>query len=330
MATPQSTDEKVSGEFKTYMYLIVLGIIFLLLGIAQEVYKPFELENIDYDKFLNAVFKLLHGLGITLLTSAVLAFTFEKISRIKLAKRAEKERESIKNDVFQSIFGNFFPQKIMSEFNQSLKLGEVIKEKVINNITLSEHSSNPNYFVASIEQEFTVRNTCARPIEHNVELHLEVPLNKEHKKLAEITLVRIGKKVFSGQDLRDRITGKSKDYVVFCEGITLKPLEDIKVIFIYSTIKKSEDYELLVNLRPQSDVSVNVKAPSGTIVNADANNSISLSETVSAPNCKKWWLNHGMLPFQSITVWWKQDDEDDEPALEDSAMTCSAESGCQN
>lgn len=174
-----------------------------------------------------------------------------------------------------------------------------------------------SHFIASIDQEFTVRNTCARSIEHDVELHLEVPLNKNHKKLAEIKLVKIGNEVFEGEELEKMVTGNEKDYVIFKKKITLKPLEDKKVIFVYQTIKKKEDYELLVNLKPQSDVTVKVHAPIGTIVMADSNNSIDLSETAVAPNKKSWWLNHGMLPFQSITVWWKQHNYDDEPSVEE-------------
>lgn len=310
-----ASDESSHNESFIYAFLIIVGFGCFVVGLVWQEFPLADFDNNNFDKIAKIVAGFINGLGITLLTSAVLAFSFERLSRIKMAKRAEKERENIKNDVFQSIFGNFFPQKIMSEFNQSLKLAEVIKEKVTHTITLRDLPQHDGHFVAEIEQEFTVRNTCARLITHEVVFYLEVPLNKNHEALSQFKLVRIGRTVFQGTILKNKVSKTDKgDYVVFREPIKLKPLEDVKVIFSYITIKRNFDYELFVNLRPQSDITVCVKAPEGTVVMADANNSVELIETSLSPNSKRWWLDHGMMPYQSITVWWKENPEN-EPGL---------------
>jgi len=90
------------------------------------------------------------------------------------------------------------------------------------------------------------------------------------------------------------------------EVVTLEPFGQVTVKMTGTTVKRKIDSEVWASVLPSDGVVVRIEAPTDIELHCRANHSKSIvkCETHDAKMERVWKLEHGMIPYQSIIVWW--------------------------
>ncbi|MEA3588435.1 hypothetical protein J6I75_08725 [Pseudidiomarina sp. 1APP75-27a] len=280
----------------------------LLVFGASEITQYINKETIK-DTLWMPVATFVTGLGMTLMTASVISWMVDRVARSYNARKVANERQEIRDDVFRSIYARFFSEKILHEFDATLFNSEVLKIDTRIEMELTEKEGSEfqgEWLLVQYKHSYKIRNVTSGEIEHPIKLVLELPLRNALKGMCRITRVEIQGEVYSGADLETQnLITSCDDYKTLETKRKLSSGEEITVSFTYQTVKKIEDYELIVMLVPTENIAITAKGFKGLTLKADSNNSKRLTcRKYNDYDCE-WQLNNGMLPFQSIAVWWK-------------------------
>lgn len=294
-----------------WLYIAILLIGIILFGVIEALKYAYtaQIAETPWIPFL----EFLSGIGMTLMTATIISWMVDRVARAYNARKVANERKEIRDDVFKSVYSRFFSEKVLSEFDATLFSSEVLKLRTRIEMDLTKKDGtefNDEWLLVEYKHSYTIKNVTNGQIEHPVKLVLELPLRNALKKMCRITRVEIRGEVLSGAELEKQdLIQVCEDYKTLETARALKSGEEMEVSFSYQTVKKKEDYELIVMLVPTEDISIRARGMNDLVLRADSNNSKKLACRRYGDNDCEWELAHGMLPYQSVTVWWKSSDK---------------------
>lgn len=290
-----------------WLYIAIFVIGLLIFG-GIEVTQYLQEDKVK-DTLWIPTLEFVSGLGMTFMTASLISWMVDRVARSYNARKVASERQEIRDDVFKSIYSRFFSEKILHEFDATLFNSEVLKIDTRIEMELTKKDGaefQDEWLLVEYKHSYRIRNVTKGEIEHPIKLMLELPLRNNLKKMCRITRVEIQGDVYSGAELeKQQMITSCDDYKTLETRRKLGSNEEISVSFTYQTVKKIEDYELIVMLVPTENIAIRARGFKGLTLKADSNNSKRLNCRRYNDNDCEWQLNNGMLPYQSVTVWWK-------------------------
>ena len=249
-------------------------------------------------------------LGFAGIIALIIIFTLEKFIREKHIFAAQNLIEKINLDLFHAIYTKHVPEKVFHEVEKCLLKSDVYRKDHEINYTLQRVSGSedkidaPNHLMCLAQSSYKLVNTTSGPITHNVVLNLEKPIDRAWDGKTKILEIKIdGERL--PQEIIIKHTKTTGEQIKFEYPVSIPENRNIHVSSSSVLIKREVDSELWVSRLPSDGLKLTVSVPIPNIeVNAISNHSESLEITLDNPVTKKWELNYGIFPFQSVIFWW--------------------------
>lgn len=272
-----------------YVLMLVVGV--LLLIIAYQMVK---------DGFWYFIFK---ELGFALIVAVFLVGTIERFSRERHEAAAQESVASINRNLFYAIFKRYIPEKVFEEVENSVMEANVFRTKHELDYTIQDYEGD---FVTCLAQtSYDLTSVVDAPIDHEIVVRLELPIDARYVSKCEIIQVKIGSSLLSALELANGID-RDHEHCTLRFKTRIEGRATISISTKSQLIKKTTDVEVWASRIPSDGLKLTVSTPGGNLeVCATANHSQQLENKISNTVTKKWDLPYGIFPFQSIMFWWK-------------------------
>lgn len=250
-------------------------------------------------------------LAMALLVAVVLAFTIEGIAERRHESQVESERELLSRGIFQAIYKRHIPDVVFEEVERCVLNSKVIREQYQVTYTIAKMDNPPqgipcnnNYANVSLHSNYTLRNLTTAPVQQDIILNVELPMEKQLIDLVEVVQVVIDGDHISKSDLRKNVKNTGS-HLQFSTQREIPASSTIKVSVKAKLIKYGTDQEVWSSRIPSDGLELTVNTPGCDYeVCANANHSQKLSLSIDESNMKRWRLDHGIFPYQSVSFWW--------------------------
>lgn len=281
-----------------YLITLILGVFLLVIShvLPQE---------------LHLVAEICKEVAMAFLVAVVLAFTIEGIAKRRHESQADIERELLSRGIFEAIYKRHIPDVVFEEVERCVLNSKVIREQYQVTYTISKMNNPPqgipcnnNYVNVSLHSNYTLRNLTSAPIQQDIILNVELPMEKQLIGLVEVLQVIIDGDHVSKADLKKNVRHTSS-HLSFSTQREIPASSSIRVSVKAKLIKYGTDQEVWSSRIPSDGLELTVNTPGGDYeICANANHSQKLSLSIDESNMKRWRLDHGIFPHQSVSFWW--------------------------
>lgn len=255
--------------------------------------------------------EILKELAMALLVAVVLAFTIEGIAKRRHESQVDLERETLSRGIFEAIYKRHIPDVVFEEVERCVLNSKVIRERYQVTYTIAKMDNPPqgipcnnNYANVSLHSSYTLRNLTSAPIQQDIVLNVELPMEKKLIELVDVVSVVIDGDHISKTDLKKNLKNTGS-HLQFSTQREIPAASSIKVSVKAKLIKYGTDQEVWSSRIPSDGLELIVNTPGGDYeVCANANHSQKLSLSIDDSNMKRWRLDHGIFPYQSVSFWW--------------------------
>lgn len=281
-----------------YLITLILGVFLLVIS-----------HVLPQD--LHLIAEICKEIAMAFLVAVVLAFTIEGIAKRRHESQADSERELLSRGIFQAIYKRHIPDVVFEEVERCVLNSKVIRENYQVTYTIAKMDNPPqgipcnnNYVNVSLHSNYTLRNLTSAPIQQDIILNVELPMEKQLIDLVEVVQVVIDGNRMSDSDLKKHVRN-TETHLHFSTQRDIAASATIRVSVKAKLIKYGTDQELWSSRIPSDGLELTVNTPGYDYeVCANANHSQKLTLSVDDSNVKRWRLDHGIFPHQSISFWW--------------------------
>lgn len=285
-----------------YIATLLLGVLFISL------HKIFH-EELNTSPLL---FTILHEVGMALIIAVVLIYTIDGISKKKHETIAQEFTEKLNKDIFHAIYKRYIPSVVFEEIERCVLGAHVIRENYCVSYTIQPLTNAPagvpcNKYVSCLAQSnYTIRNLTDSTVKHSVCLFLERPIDKQLSSFVKINEFRINNELLTDDVIAKHTKANGSDeQISFQMDVNIPPKSSISVSSTAHLVKFSTDQEVWSSRIPSDGIDLTVTVPPGGFeVLAKANHSQPLKPMLFNSVTRRWSLNHGIFPHQSIAFWW--------------------------
>jgi hypothetical protein len=229
-------------------------------------------------------------------------------------------------NVFFGVFQRNFPPELVRQANTLLldqvfiRFGLNITYTIADGTYISRTGQQQKFVRLMAVARYKVKNVGNAPADLPISIGLPNPLINEMKsscKVNEITLERKNGEVEkpnlseAEKAFRTAMADDSKSQVKFAlPSVSLKPDDDIEVVFNYEMAKEEEDTEIFQTLYPADSLVITVidRGPTVRAVRARSIHVSELEDDTSAwqTGAYNFKLLKYLLPHQGFVIWWKK------------------------
>lgn len=306
-----------------YQILLTVAIIFLLLASAVEYYGEGERAN-SWLLTGSTYIGFFRELGFAFFIAFVILLTVERYNAEVQKKEADEERERLKRDVFEAVFGVSLPRNVRDAVQNEILSKKFYRTnsrstyEIIPKVFDLENGGEINGVLLKVHSSFSITNVSRNKEIFPFEIFVEKPQLKNlknYKRDVDIDSVTIG-----GEKLcREEIDAADKDAPDdlskrLIKKIEISPGEMVTIDFSFSTIRGHDDSELWITLWPNNGMRFEVNLPPelGSYGVFPIHES-RLIQTHNSPETgfHAWELRDTVLPNQGIMFWWRLTDGPD-------------------
>jgi hypothetical protein len=269
----------------------------------------------------------LHEGSMAVLIAAILALTFEEISKNEFQQMqqtwksefnglAESQRIAITKDVFVAVFGSHIPDTIRQEIIQQIFWSKLARKEVHITYTLSVIPEDPEFVLIHIDASYELHNTL-EPVSLPLTLGIDrAPIRKLEDQVKLITLKVDGCEpplVFTEDDLALRPDGEQMRFTLDSIGKSAKVINTqptVVTFAVHSVEERRHGHRETIFTQHICDMDLTL------IAEGELANLLKVSASVTAgkleplqtdetPGIYKWKLSRPLLPGQALNVRWR-------------------------
>lgn len=291
----QNKDGKGYSKKLHYLVIFLLGLI--LIGVGNMV--------IDERKLLGI---FIVEIGVAFIIALIVIFTIEKYQREHQDAFIEQYIQKISKQLFNAAYNKMVPDVVLNEFIQCLAFSDVIRKEHEITYIIEPCEGHPNNVICTAISIYKLENITTGDIKAQpITMFLEKPLDPELNQHCKVQSISIGNKTYSAQEIAENTTENEQNFS-FVVNVLIPRGECVRVNAKASLVKQIEDAENWELKHPSDGIRVAVQANSklNLKLHARARHSRPLGVRLNEENQKSWELNHGILPHQSISIWWSK------------------------
>lgn len=290
MTMPKVHTSQTQRNLLAYGLMGSAGVIFLLIAYFVTT----------KDGFFYFFFK---EIGFALVVAVCLVGTIERFTRERHEAAAEATMAEINKNLFYAVFKRYIPEKVFEEVEKSVMEADVVRSKHELNYTIEEVEDGQVQCLAQTSYELT--SVVDAPILHKVVVRLELPVDDQRKNDCYVEKIVVGSNVYDRTKLGPHVKQTREHYSVEFP-IEIAGRATVRISTHSKLVKQSTDVEVWASRIPSDGLELTVSTPSKElVVCASANHSAQLTTVIDNDVTKKWALQHGIFPYQSIMFWWK-------------------------
>ena len=282
------------------LYLLICLVSIILL-VASHYWIP---DN---------VFKMLaHELGVAGIVAVILVFTIETFTRERHRLAADDLLASINKNLFHAIYKRYIPEPVFEEVEKCVMRCSVYREAHELDYTIddlpptADEALRSSHFQCTAQTSYKLSNLLDQDTTHDITIKIERPLESKYDALCTINELTVNGVTVPESELMACIT-RTDQHVVLCKKIELPARGKVDVSTKSTLLKKKTDSEIWCSRLPSDGLKLTVSTPSkGLMVKASANHSERLKVQLDNQVTRKWVLDFGIFPHQSIIFWWQQ------------------------
>lgn len=289
---------------KTVQHNLVYAIIFLVavLLVTGSHYQWWP---------VGVVTVLAKEIGFAAIVSLFLVGTIETFSRERHRLAAEELLMKINKDLFLAIYKRYVPEKVFEEVEKCVMLCSVYRTCHELDYTIDDFPNGTtnelknNYFQCTAQTNYKLANVLDQATQHDVMVIIERPIDSRFDGLCIFNELTIGGLALSREELAG-CRSETESHFILRKKIDLQARQVIDISTKSTLLKKRTDSEIWCSRLPSDGLKLTVSTPSkGLLVKAFANHSEELKISLDNPVTKKWTLDFGIFPHQSIIFWWQ-------------------------
>ena len=295
---------KINTDYFLVKHYLVLYALFFLIALLCLIASHYWV-----DAGLGKT--LLHELGFAGVVSVILIFTIEKFSRERHKLAAETLLDRINQDLFRAIYKRYIPEAVFEEVEKCIMMGSVYRESHELDYTIDAFAEDvdaelsASSFHCTAQTSYKLRNLLDQDVRHTVTILLERPLEARYDAWCTVNEVCINGAPLT-EDLLTKGISRTDQHVIFRHDVDIPAGAKVDVRTRSVLIKKKTDAEIWCSRLPSDGLTLTVSTPTkGLNVKASANHSEALQQKLDNPVTRKWVLDFGIFPYQSIIFFWQ-------------------------
>jgi hypothetical protein len=286
--------------------------LLLVVGVVLLAIPHIELF-LDKVTFTKGLLSFLGDLGASFIIGVVLVYTLELFTRKRQLEENQKFIEDVNKNVLASVYKRIVPESAFKEVEDTLlnarvertnyEISLVLKDFTTEMVGDLEDVNIDEHYLVHMHSSYTIKNLSGFKREHRVLFGVEVPVEQALEKFVKIDSFSIEGKEYIETNDAD-VPGKAN--LEKSKIVTLEPHSSLSVKMKGTTVKRKIDSEVWASIVPSDGIIVRIEAPKKIQLNCRANHSkeIVFCEGHDEKREKVWKLEHGILPYQSVVVWW--------------------------
>lgn len=307
-----SEKEEPNNEDKIAPWVyIVVGLVSVGMVILGHTVEAGQNE---LTKFLSSwsIHVFMKELGFAGVIALILIGTIERFTRKRHERAADDLVKRINNDLFHAIYERYIPHSVFNEVEKGLMKSNVYRKNLEVYYTLESFPDDEKidglpcdrHLKCSMLNKYDLKNITDKPIEHDVILNLELPIDPGWERYCKITEIEIDGERLPPAAIKEK-TETTSIQICFCHTITIKPGDVVSVMTKAELIKRKLDQELWTSRLPSDGIKLTVTVPMKDLeVDAHALHLEEVKPILDTEVTKSWELRHGIFPFQSVVFWW--------------------------
>lgn len=318
MSQADAENPQAQGGSSFHSSDLKINVIMGLFGIATLLLAAWMSEVLDVkgNLYLKVATIAVAELGVAIIIALLLILTIEHHTRKMQKKDSDLLNNRVNRNVFEAFLKRSIPEAVYDEVQDCMLNNNVLRTDYsvdyrldfLSDSDIKEHNIPPdlvrNYLACTIYSSYTLKNLTKVRISPDVQMHIELPSDKELHRCVEITDVKFNEQPLHRRKLQDHTDFKDKIHRIFRCNKGIEPDSSIRVQVTAKTIKRKLDSEVWASRLPSNGMTLTVRAPRSIRVKAEANHSKELKHHRSANDTSVWELRHGIFPFQSLIFWW--------------------------
>jgi hypothetical protein len=291
------SNKKSDGAYKiTSQYVVISLTAVILIFSGNHVYKSHHLIG-------TAIVEM----GVALLIAVIVILTIERSQRKHQDSFIETYMQKISKQLFNAAYSKLIPDVVLNEFIECLSKADIIRRDHEIHYSISPCQDKQGYVICKAVSSYTFENITAEDIDQKITMFLEKPLDPNLFDLCKVLSLTVNDKAYDHKEIESKTTANEENFLF--ESIERIPRSgSIKVIAKAQLIKQIDDSENWELKHPSDGIRITLKCdPSLKLkLHARSRHSNALKEKLSEDYEKTWELKHGILPHQSIAIWWSK------------------------
>lgn len=293
------SNKKSSKEISLLYYCLILLIGLGAILVGNVLYETSKL----WATFIIEI-------GIAFIISLIVIFTIERFQRNHQNEFLEEITDQTNENVFRAIYKRFIPEAVFKEIEDSLLSAHVFRTKheIQYSIKKFPNREHQHHVLCEAVSSYTLKNMTGSVVKQHIVMQLERPVKPELDEFCKVTAVRIGKKKLDEATIKNQ-TKTLYDRFNFSQEVEIPPNGSVEIQCESTLVKYKLDNESWVLKHPSDGVSLTLEVIDPELkldLYASARHSKDLELRLDKDTRKKWELNHGTFPHQSVVMWWKE------------------------
>lgn len=305
MAFKKNASKSVGSNFWFLTAFFLLGVILICV---YQVFKP-EAGN------PNLALYLCKEIGMAMVIAICLVVTIERLSRAEHEEAAEKLIDNIAKDIFKAVYNRYIPKELFLEVEKCLLKSDVKRDKYqliyelreleANELAKLQITTDNDYIISDLFSSYELCNITDVEIDKELVFSIEIPNEAKLRSLTEISSFQVEDQDMIFESISyDANKHENLADLSFSMNVKIPARSSIRVSMKGKTVKRRIDADLWSSRFPSSDIEVSVTAPKNCNIQCKANHPEKLIKKTSGSTLTVWQLPYGILPYQSIYIWW--------------------------
>lgn len=280
---------------RTTFILVMVLIFFIGLLIAIEASAVFGSGAIAA--------KIFHEIGHAAMVAAVLGLTVDAYSKNRHEIWADEVTRKINTDVIGAIYGQQFPAAIREEVRKNFLEQRIHREDLNVTYAFAPLEGSADRLLLTEQSSFKFVNSSDHDVTLPLRAYVECPIEEELRLQCRILSTSINGVPLLPQELMGTFSADGME-LTWQKEIVVPAGGSKEISSSCQTIKYARDVEIWSTLYPSDGITLNVSLDVRLNVFAKCVNSGTLKQEVDQKHFKRWKLDNGMFPGQSLTFWW--------------------------
>lgn len=260
---------------------------------------------------------VLKEIAFAVIIAVVLIYTIDKTNKEKHEQAAQELIEKININLFHAIYKRSIPPDVFGEVEKCLLHAKVHRTDYELTYTLSRLDGEPDYLSCIAQSSYKLTNITDVPIQHAVQLLVEMPLEQRMMPHCHIDRVKMDGVVLEHDEIDKYVKPDADMQMKFCHIVDIPARGSIVIETKASLVKRSIDEEVWHSVLPSSGITLTVVTPNADLtLNATAFHSQKMEKVFESEVMSKWKLPYGIFPHQALLFWWKPKDTQGDLDLE--------------
>ena len=246
---------------------------------------------------------IFHEIGHAIIVASVLGVTVDLYARKRHEILADEVTRKINTDVIGAIYGQQFPAKIRAEVQKNFLEQRIHREDLEVTYSFSVLPGNGERLLVKEQSSFIFVNTTDQAVPYELEAFVECPIEEGLRQHCKIVSASIDGEPVAEDELMGKFFADGME-LRWSKTITIPAQGRVEISSACQTIKYMRDVESWSTLYPSDGITLSVTLDAPLNVFAKCVNSGTLKQEVDSIHFKRWKLDNGLFPGQSLTFWW--------------------------